>query len=261
MIKLCLITPIKELDLSNYGNMFFALTKQLKEDKTYYEFFKKKKKLGFDVVVDNNIHESEEIDFEEHIRLALDVGTIIIIPDVLRNKKKTLEYFHYFMDRWFDDLKSNNIKIMAVPQGDTIEEINECFKEFNEDKRVDMIGNSFDLVPFKLAEEKYENQSMNRMLIVNDWCKTSTKRIHLLGSNNLNELYILSKHKQVYSTDGKYFSRTALANIHLTPLNWRTVTKQKDIKMNFEDKFTSTQANLFIKNVKFFREVLNDRHI
>jgi len=261
MIKLCLITPIENIELSNYSDIFFALTRQLQELDGYYTYFKQKKKLGFDVIVDNNIHESQEVDFEIHVKLALDVGTIIVVPDVLRNKKKTLEYFHYFMDRWYSVLKQNDIKIMAVPQGDTIEEINECFEEFNNDRRVDIIGNSFDLVPYQLTKEKYENQSLNRILIVNKWCEKTEKKIHLLGSNNLNELYVLSKLKQVYSTDGKFFSRISLAGIELNSENWRSAIKKMNIKMDFKQKLNLTQTNLFIKNILFFREVLHDKHI
>jgi len=261
MIKLCLITPIENLGLCNYGDMFFALTRQLSESKEYYEYFKRKKKLGFQIICDNNIHEMTEVNFEEHVKLALEIGTIIIIPDVLRNKKKTLEHFHYFMDRWFEILHKNQIKIMAVPQGETFEEIMECFDEFNNDKRVDMVGNSFDLTPYQLLPEKYANQSANRLLIVNKWCELTTKKIHLLGCNNLNELYSLNKFKQVHSTDGKFFSRISLAGIRLTYDNWRDIIKNEEIKMEFNKRLTLTQMGLFVKNVLFFREVLNDRHL
>lgn len=261
MIKLCLITPIENLSLCNYGDMYFALTRQLSENKEYFDFFKSKKRLGFQVIVDNSVHEMQETDFEDHVKLAIDVGTIIIIPDVLRNKKKTLEYYHYFMDRWFPVLKQSGIKIMAVPQGETFEEIMECFEEFNNDKRVDFIGNSFDLIPFKLAEEKYENQSMNRLVIVSKWAEKCEKKIHLLGSNNLNELYILSKLKSVHSTDGKFFSRITLGGIKLNNENWKSILKPKDIKMDFDKEFNNYQKSLFKDNVLFFRECLNDRHL
>lgn len=260
-LKLCLITPINNLSLSTYGNMYFALTRQLRDSKKYYNFFKHKKKCNFDVIVDNNVHEGTEVDFEDHVRLAKEVGTILIVPDVLRNKKKTIEYFHYFMDRWYLELKNHNIKIMAVPQGNNLEEINECFEVFNKDKRVDIIGHSFDLTPFKLSNSKYQNQSLNRLLVVTKWCKRTKKKIHLLGSNNLWELYTLSKFPQVYSTDGKFFSRISLANKQLDISNWKKIEKDKNIKMDFNKGFTQTNSKNFIKNVIFFREVLHDKHL
>lgn len=260
-MKLCLIVPFSNMKLSTYGDMYYALTKQLNESKSYYNYFKSKKELGFDVYVDNNVHEGEEIDFETHVKLAMEVGTIIIVPDVLRDKKKTLEYYHYFMDKYATMLRKKGIRICCVPQGNTLDEINECFDEFNKDTRVSIIGNSFDLVPYPLLKGKYENQSANRLLIVNDWVKKTNKRIHLLGSNNLSELYNLSKFKQVYSTDGKFFSRISLARIKLTNDNWRSVEKDKDIKMKFEEPLKESQEQIFKKNVLFFREVLQDRHL
>lgn len=259
-MKLCLITPFSELYLSKVGDMYFALTRQLKESKTYYDFFKKRKEEGNEVFIDNNVHEKEELDFEEHVRLAIEVGTIIIVPDVMRNKKKTLDYFHYFMDKFYPLLLKKKIKIMAVPQGDTIEEINECFNEFNNDKRVNFIGHSFDLEPYHFYQHGYQNQSINRILVVGEWTKglKKDKKIHLLGSNNLWELYVLSRLRGVYSTDGKIFSRLSLANIKIDETNWKCVNKDKDIKMEFEKGFSNSQANLFLGNVKFFRKVLND---
>jgi hypothetical protein len=259
-MKLCLITPFSELYLSEVGDMYFALTKQLRENLTYYNFFKDKKDRGKEIIVDNNVHEKEELDFEEHVKLAIDVGTIIIIPDVMRNKKKTLEYYHYFMDKFYPLLLKNNIKIMAVPQGNTIGEINECFDEFNNDERISFIGQSFDLEPTIFTHERsYQNQSLNRICIVTDWCnKGLKKKIHLLGSNNLDELYLLSKFKGVYSTDGKIFSRLALANVEINRENWELVEKDRNVKMEFEKCFTYQQANLFLRNVKFFKGVLDD---
>jgi hypothetical protein len=262
-VKLCLITPLSELYLSEIGDMFFALTRQLKESRVYYNFFKNKKEKGKEVIVDNNIHEGTELDFEEHVRLAIEVGTIIVVPDVMRNKKKTLEYYHYFMDKFYPLLLKNNIKIMAVPQGNTIDEINECFDEFNNDKRVSFIGQSFDLEPCHFTTERsYQNQSLNRIGIVVDWCNRNLKKkIHLLGSNNLDELQLLNKLNGVYSTDGKIFSRLALANVDVNEGNWKYVNKDRNVKMEFENCFTSKQANLFLKNVKFFREILDDKYI
>jgi len=256
-MKLCLITPYKELSCSDEGTMFFALTRELKYNKVYYNYFFQKKKEGFDVIVDNDIHENDPMSFEDHIQMALEVGTIIITPDFLRNKKKTLEYFHYFLDCFYSKLKEKKIKIMSVPQGDTIQEIDECFNEFNNDLRVDFIGNSFDLVPYDFCSNKYENQSINRMLIVNGWIRRTKKPIHLLGSNNLYELYLLNKFKEVMSTDGKIFSRLALANVKLSEVNWRQVDKT-EIKMSFNDEFTTEQKELYKKNVEFFKKKMKE---
>lgn len=251
-MKLCLITPFKHLNLSKInGDMYFALTRQLRDNRQYYDFFKEQNY----VIIDNNIHEGEEVDFEEHVRLAIDIGNEIIIPDVLRDKKKTLEYFHYFMDKFYNRLKQNNIKIMGVPQGNSLKEIMECFEEMNKDNRVDIIGNSFDLTPIKFEGDKYFIQSQNRFVILNEWLGKTTKPIHLLGSNGLYELYHFNKYPQIRSTDGKLFSRLSLSNVKLDS-GWMKVMKPP-IKMKFDDVFTKKQVELYNYNVKFFKERLN----
>lgn len=256
-MKLCLITPIKNLIESKNGGLYFALTRQLKENNEYYKFFYKRKTEGNEVIVDNNIHEKDPMDFENHVELALRVGTIIVVPDVMRDKKKTLEYFHYFMDKFYKKLKEFKIKILAVPQGETFEEIKECLIEMSGDDRVDMIGNSFDLTPFKISSSKYDNQSSNRFLIMNMFLQNTSKPIHMLGSNNLWEIYFFSKFKQVYSTDGKIFSRLSLNNQIVDKDNWKTITKP-EIKMGFNDSFTEKQTKQYIKNVEFFKKVMEE---
>lgn len=260
-MKFCLITPYENLEESKEGDMFYALTRELLENKTYYNWFKDIKRKGGDVIIDNNVHEKSEVSFEDHVHLAIDVATIIVVPDVMRDKKKTLEYFHYFMDKFYPLLKLNGIKILAVPQGNTFEEINECFDEFNKDKRVDIIGHSFDLEPYQFVEDKYSNQSMNRITIVSHWLQKTNKDIHLLGSNNLWELYLLGKNKRVVSTDGKLFSRLALSNIEVTKDNWEFISKP-DTKMKFSDVLSLEQKRQFIKNIRFFKRMIeDDKHI
>lgn len=256
-MKLSLITPYKNLEESGKGDIIYALTRQLNDNKEYYNFCKKKKEEGFDVIIDNNVHEGDEMDFEKHIQLASEVATILVIPDVLRDKKKTLEYYHYFMDKYYINLKHNNIKLMGVPQGETMCEIQECFNEMNDDDRVDMIGNSFDLVPLRFCDDKYKNQSMNRLNIVTEWLKTIKKPIHLLGSNGLWELYFLSRFKQIQSTDGKLLSRLALAGVKIDKSNWVHIMKPKE-KMDFDVPFLKTQSTLFQYNLNFFKGVLNN---
>lgn len=258
-MKLCLITPFNNLKESKEGDMFYALTRQLNENKKYYNWFKLAKEKGFDVIVDNNVHERAEVNFEDHVLLTLDVGTICVVPDVMKNKKKTLEYFHYFMDKFYPILKQNKIKILAVPQGETLTEIDDCLMEMANDNRVDIIGNSFDLTPLHFNDDKYSNQSINRIRIINMFLDRTDKPIHLLGSNGLEELYIFRNNRQIISTDGKLFSRLALGNILIDKKDWKKIMKPKE-KMSFSIPFTKEQRKIFIKNVRMFKEILDDKY-
>lgn len=256
-MKFCLITPFNHLDLSEMGDMYFALTKEGVTNKTYREFFLTKKLGGFDVIVDNNIHENDAVDWEQHVELAKEVGTILIVPDEMRNMNVTLKNFDSFMDKYYDELKEAGVKIMAVPQGQNITEIDFCFHKFNNDPRVDFIGHSFDLEPYKYNNlSKYQRQSINRLIVVGKWVESCKKKIHLLGCNNLSELYYLSKFDCINSTDGKFLSRISLANIELTPTNWLGVEKHNDVKMKFDSYLTSYQQDLFETNFKFIKSII-----
>jgi len=249
-MKLALIVPFKNLDLMNISDYDYILTREAKMNKQYKDFYTKSERYS---ILDNNVHERSEINWEDHVELAINMGVNeIVVPDVMKDKERTLRYFNEFMNMFYEKLKEHNIIIQAVPQGETWEEIQECFDVFNKDTRVKIIGNSFDLIPFQICDKKYENQSFNRTLIINSWIRKSNKPIHLLGSNGTGELITLSKFSLIRSTDGKLFSRIGLANMDLEK---EMDVYKPNIKMYFDDDIEN--KNLFIRNVNYFKQIIN----
>ena len=110
---------------------------------------------------------------------------------------------------------------MAVLQGRTIEEILELYKNYLNDDRINVIGLSFTLVIQELSSDRYINQFLNRLLILeklNDYIiknNINAKPIHMLGSSSWIEAIICNKYKFIRSNDTKLLSRLAKGKIML----------------------------------------------
>lgn len=256
MIKLAFISNINNIDnITTYGSIDFALARQC-EYKNYYNYFKKTKK---DIILDCNIHEKDNFNnWDEYIEIAINLkAKYIICPDELKDAKKTLSNYNIFTKKYYEILESNNIKLMGVPQGNTIKEIDYLFKKFNNSKKIGIIGNSFDLSPILYVHNKILNQFLNRQNIVNSWSTQLKKPLHFLGSNTLKEIehFNMIGNKYFHSMDSKLLLRLSKNNVILNEKNFNTLSWKTNTlpKIEFNDSLTKTTLNTFSKNVKFLK--------
>ncbi len=179
-MKIGYIVPFKHLKLSTKGGLVFSLIKETMENKQYREFIKEQVKSGKEVYQDANIHEQEreQIDFSHAMRTILSekLCTTIIIPDHMFLTVATLSEVNEFLELYYDDCKKAGIEIMAVCQGRNLEELYDCFKQLNSNKKIDRIGIPFDNSFINIDEDSYINQAFSRIYFLQKISKLNIKK-------------------------------------------------------------------------------------
>jgi hypothetical protein len=153
-----------------------------------------KKPLGNFTIVDNGAYEDgKPVDIMQLVKAAASVdGDEIILPDVLGDKDNTV----YLTTKAIDTLASNGLinrfRLMAVCQGSTIKEFEQCFKLFDSNPYIDTIG-----IPKIAGELRLDGRAGLEYI----WRDTK-KAIHLLGCNkNLMEFKQFAHPDKIRSAD------------------------------------------------------------
>lgn len=161
------IAPKSELLLSRYGGAHFIIPQNASIEYRYMMKFK---------MLDNGAYESKAIPFPDLLSLASKMNVHeIVIPDVMRDAKKTIENAMELTD----DVPSR-FRVAIVPQGKDIPEFFDCLKEL-------IARVKFDTLCFP------KWLGLRRPLVVNYLRKKGLlkgiDRIHLLGLDSVCELF------------------------------------------------------------------------
>lgn len=126
--KLAHIVPRDLLSITSLNQYHMSLAHLIKQDKDYLQFYRRMVAAGRYVLMDNGAAENAQLSNEDLLECYNQFHpTEIVLPDTLCNKNDTLrkvrEAVPFFL--------SNGVtcKFMAVPQGQTLEEWEECAEE------------------------------------------------------------------------------------------------------------------------------------
>ena len=164
----------------------YALVHLLEEDKEYLKLFENAIKDGREVILDNSIFELEEaFDAEKFAYWVKRLKpTWYIVPDALENSVLTMES----MERWNNTYKDLPGKKIGVVQGETYQQIIDCYKYMDYVANVDMIAISFDYSYYTVSvphTNKYVSWMLGRVKLLGDLLKhgiiNKNKPHHLLG--------------------------------------------------------------------------------
>jgi len=246
MLKLCIISPVNHLKLSLKGDILYYLSHI--DNPKYIRFFRQKKKYK---ISDNSIHENKSLNDSIFIlRTKTIKADEIIIPDSMKEARLTINKYKNFMKKYYNKIKYMNIQ--AVIQGKYLGDILDCYKFYVRDKRIDIIGVPFDLTPLELSSEKYENQMLNRMVIINKISQLRKKKqVHLLGLNNPFELAILKKYNFIRSNDSKLCVRCGVNNIRFN----NYITKPS-LKLDFDKIMSLEQETIAKYNINYLKKIV-----
>lgn len=158
-MRLCVITPVSHLDLATYGSgIHMALTHLVNSNEDYANAYRRFQAKNEYTILDNSAFEMEQqgkgLDPEPVLSAAKQIGADeVIATDVLCDGPATVKATRNFI-REYEKFFSEQIrldqpipKIMAVPQGKTIEEWIDCYLQLLITPRVDVIGFSKISVP------------------------------------------------------------------------------------------------------------------
>lgn len=124
-MKTATILPTPYLSLIAYDKYHMCLAHLLGQDEGYTEFYKL---LGKDkdkyLIMDNGVIEGDQRPITELVKKAMYVGADeLILPDVFMDKEATIEKSYAALQYIHGNFP---IRVMAVPQGKTIDEWLEC---------------------------------------------------------------------------------------------------------------------------------------
>ena len=179
-MKVAIIPPSSYIGKWDISDIHLILAHKLKEDKKYYEGYKKVK--GYKIV-DNGAFEGRTTSFGEVVKLAEELGANEVqLPDYMYDYKRTYKEATKALEK-YSDIK---FKIQFVIQGKNFEE----FK-----KAVDFaMNNNFVLgIPFLPSKKVFKKEFAPRepllAWIAKEYGEDSLKNVHLLGCNDVFEFH------------------------------------------------------------------------
>ena len=293
-MKLALISPIPYLNKSIETSNYHMILGHLLKDVTYsafYQTLREKQKDAY-VICDNSANEGFMLKGQELIDLAKHVkANEIIAPDKYHDAETTVKETMSFLDDHYDVQLAGKFNIMAVPQGDTMTDYFDCYGEFLDDDRINVIGIGYrNLIPafidavgmmtpamweqfglpkevvdilFSRLEDNCFNYTMSRLYFLKNLVKFKTfahrdKQIHLLGLYNPYELQLInmmfspSELKRIRSCDTAAPWQAAQANVAFDK-DFGVVTKPKAF-VDFGQVLTDNQMVLFTHNMLLLKK-------
>ena len=158
-MQFCVIAPVSHLHLTTLGNgIHMALTHLVHQSDDYTKFYQRMVSKNEYVILDNSAFEMEKqgkgLDPEPVLKAAKLVGAHeVIATDVLLNGQGTIDSTRAFIKEYVkffgEEIRLGKPipKIMAVPQGNTIDEWIDCYTRLVHMQRVQVLGFSKISVP------------------------------------------------------------------------------------------------------------------
>jgi hypothetical protein len=196
--KISHIVPIElKYATEKYSDMHLLLLHWALKSKEYIDFFAASTKYK---ILDNSFYELKKplatntlLEYAE--KLAVQE---VVAPDYMYNKDKTIKSTKEFISK-----NKGKFNVQAVVCGKDLQELIDCFIEFNHMEGVDIIA---------ISKHGFKNGQMTffeaRQFLLQKIAHKSRKPIHLLGANSIAEMFI-SYPDTVRSIDSKYFAKIA----------------------------------------------------
>lgn len=120
-MKIATILPTKHLYIEDRSDYHLCLAHHVCEDLTYTFFFRRQVRRGAFVMLDNGAAENGvPMEAKAIAALADMIGcNEIVLPDTIYKKDDTLRLSHKAIQIIRDECSLADVKLMAVPQGDT----------------------------------------------------------------------------------------------------------------------------------------------
>lgn len=204
-----------------YNDYSYALVHLFDEHPTYYKYFVNALREKRFVILDNSIFElgtafDAKVFAEKIEKLVKDAGgksetLMYVIPDVLDSRTGTIRNMNSFLKE-YPDLPG---RTMAVAQGETMEDLIQCFAQIRKKKGIDRIGISFNCQAYEDFFQKsgaFNPEKADELERLTVWKKgrqvflemlhhlgyLDGVEVHLLGCSLPNEFhYYTTEHKEI----------------------------------------------------------------
>lgn len=170
--KIAEIVPVSLLDYTKQNAYHMCLAQLVLKNRDYALFYRDRALEGKYVILDNGAAEGEEMDFEDLLEAySIVKPSEIILPDVLKDSRKTCEKTIRFYEKQWET--TMNYNTMVVPQGKDLGGWINCFVELANTIPFTCVG-----VPKWLGA----NGSLDRVKAV-EYLSRYNVEVHLLGCN------------------------------------------------------------------------------
>ena len=186
MVKISHETPLCLLEYSReFNNYDYALPHLFDSEPSYLEYFRKSKKMGRYIIMDNSLHElGHAYDTDRLLHWINEFEPDeFIVPDVWQDRDKSVVNAR----QWAPVVLPENTTKVAVVQATTIHEAATCYQTYKDlgyKKIAFSYGASYynDVVPHP---NKNLGKALGRLSVISALHKTGTidsnDRVHLLG--------------------------------------------------------------------------------
>lgn len=134
------IVPVSHLS-DTVNNQYHMCLAHLVECDEYRRHFRQMAERGRFVLMDNGAAEGSQLQPEKLIEMYEKINpTEIVLPDTLYEAGSTIQKSRNFLNLLQSKGLADKYRVMAVPQGKTLEEWEACARIFVKDTRVNSIG-------------------------------------------------------------------------------------------------------------------------
>lgn len=193
----CGVNPPFDFPEMNVGSIVYGLAHEAQRDVWYRTHLQSCAESTRYTILDNGADElGTGMKGDEYAKLIREIKPDeIILPDVLGDTEQTLFNSQQFFEEYYHHL-GYEPKMMGVAQGLTFDDWERCYNRFAFWASVDVIGIPYDIefdVPgcdASAIESKTQRRALRRYELVRylHLAQNTSKPIHLLGMNNLDEL-------------------------------------------------------------------------
>lgn len=138
--KVAHIVPVTHLNATE-NNQYHMCLAHLVDCIEYADFYRRMSDEGKYVLMDNGAAEGNQLQLEKLLEMYEVIRpTEIVLPDTLYEAGSTIQKSRNFMTLLNEHGLKDTYKVMAVPQGSTLEEWEACARIFVKDTRINSIG-------------------------------------------------------------------------------------------------------------------------
>lgn len=262
-MKFYAIPPNKHLDMMDNGDNYFCLAHHYIKDSDYRQYFldlRKTQQTSF-ITLDNGAAEESLVTEQILVDIVKELKpNEVVSPDVLFDKKQTLENFYSFLLKMEHEKLLEDTSVFACPQGQNKEEWLECYYTMMTCPNVSCVGLSKIAVPKcwnQVTGDKLIGKSRNECVQELQKMNFLRKPLHLLGMGEHTEFdfYLKNKIPNIRSSDSCY---TILAAIYGISFEEGDTTRIPTENAYFDVDLNENQKILAKKNIEYLKKKYKD---
>lgn len=239
-MQLAVELPISLLEMNSNFDYDFIIANHYRDFTDYRKFYQQKQNRVS--LLDNGAFEfGTSIDGEEYSKIIAELNpTIILLPDVYRNRDDTLKLSFDFLYKMTKGTQNLPQGFMGVLQGITEQDFLQCFMRYVSSPEITHIG-----IPY----HAFYRPKFLRDYSINDICTQFEKKIHILGLQNPFEICELKEFSCIESIDTSLPVASGLRELSFRKLKWC------GMKGDMNSVATAKQKDIIADNIDFLKSL------